>query len=69
MAYIEIKDFQKALNDFTDNISLNPNNAKAYKNRAICKSFVDRGDYCSDYRKACELGDRASCQTYDTVCR
>ena len=65
MAYIEIKDFQKALNDFTDNISLNPNNAKAYKNRAICKSLVGRGDYCSDYSKACELGDAASCQTYE----
>ena len=50
------------INDFTDNISLNPNNAKAYKNRAICKSLVGRGDYCPDFRKACELGDAASCK-------
>ena len=57
----KINEFEKALEDFSNNIKLQPKNFLSYRNRAICKSLVGRGDYCSDYKRACQLGDKDSC--------
>ena len=59
--YFKINEFEKALEDFSNNIKLQPKNFLSYRNRAICKSLVGRGDYCSDYKRACQLGDKDSC--------
>ena len=59
--YFQMYEFEKALEDFSNNIRLQPKNFLSYRNRALCKSLVGRGDYCSDYKRACQLGDKDSC--------
>ena len=59
-----LKDYEGAITDFTKAISLNPDYAKAYINRGASKWYLKQ-DYCSDYKKACELGD---CNFYNRFC-
>lgn len=46
-----------AINDFNKAIELDPMHADAYINRGVTKYLGNLGEYCSDFKKACNLGD------------
>jgi len=63
----KLKDYSGAILDFTKTIKLNPNYTSAYKIRGIAKEKLGQS-FCSDYKKACELGDQKSCEWYNKQC-
>jgi len=60
-----LKDYKGAITDYTKAIELKPDYVDAYYNRGTSKWYLKQ-DYCSDYKKACELGD---CNNYNKFCR
>ena len=65
IAYKNLGNYQLAIDDYTRAIQINPDYVKAYYNRGFVKMKLGR-DYCSDYKKACELG---ACDNYNTYCK
>jgi tetratricopeptide (TPR) repeat protein len=63
-----LKDYYGSIADYTKAISLNPNYALPYKNRGIAKENSGK-PYCSDYKKACDLGKSDCCEWYNNQCR
>ena len=61
----KLKDYYGAIADYTKAISLNPDDASAYNNRGASKWYLKQ-EYCSDYKKACELG---YCVNYNEMCK
>jgi tetratricopeptide (TPR) repeat protein len=56
-AYLRLKQFDRAIADFTEAIRLNPGYGNAYHNRAVAKYFQgDRAASAADERKSNELG-------------
>ena len=53
--------YQKALNDCASAISLEPNYYLSYKLRGMVKDNMVVSS-CTDYKKACELGDKEACE-------
>ena len=45
-----------------------PDDAAAYAGRGIAKANAGLS-YCSDYKKACELGIKRVCEVYNDQCR
>ena len=68
VAKMGLEDYKRAISDFTKAIELDPNDAVAYSNRGISKQNLEQ-PYCSDYKKACELGDQDGCDWYKEDCR
>ena len=84
ISYSYVGEHEKAISDYTKYISLSPspsqgemvNSSLAYCLRGISKKYM-RLDYCSDFKRSCELGDsrspllgdRSSCKLYDNECR
>ena len=74
-AYFELEEYHYAISDYTSLIRLDPDFAIAYKNRGAAKNrtgFPSNGwkiPPCSDYKKACDLGDDGSCEWYYNQCR
>ena len=64
IAYHKSGNYKNALDDYNRAIKINPDYVKAYYNRGFVKMKLGR-DYCSDYKKACELG---ACDNYNTYC-
>ena len=64
----KLKDYDGAITDYNKAISLNPDFAEAYKNRGISKENLGQ-PYCSDYKKACDLGKSDCCEWYNSDCR
>ena len=63
-------DYNFQIDNYTSAIKLNPANALAYNNRGVTKEFSGFGlPYCSDYKKACDLGNDRSCERYYKQCR
>jgi len=58
--------FMKA--DYNKAIELDPDDGYAYLNRGIAKENAGL-PYCSDYKKACELGEERACGWYNQQCR
>ena len=54
--------------DYTTVIRLDPDYASAYINRGIAKANAGLS-YCSDFKKACELGEKKCCELYNDQCR
>ena len=49
--------------DYTTAIRLDPDMAFAYVNRGIVKEGLELS-YCSDYKRACALGEKDCCEWY-----
>ena len=61
-----LKDSYGALADYTKAIELDPNFAWAYHSRGWLKHDLGQ-PYCSDWKKACELGHKNSCEWYEAL--
>ena len=59
---------RKAIADFTSAIRLDPDRAMAYTYRGFAKRRLGLS-YCSDFKKACELGIKRVCEVYNDQCR
>ena len=64
----KLKDYYGAIADYTKAIELDPDYANAYYNRGIAKENSGK-PYCSDYKKACDLGKSDCCEWYNNQCR
>ena len=69
---------QLAVSDFTKSISIMKTNSDkefdlAYFMRGKARQYLDAGkgtiDFCSDYKKACDLGKDDGCKSYYTKCK
>ena len=65
---LRLEDYKGAIIDFNKVIELNPNNAQAYYYRGVAKEKSEE-PYCSDYKKACELGENEACEWYNKQCK
>ena len=63
----KLKDYNGAISDYTKAIEFNPDYLDAYLNRANSKKTLGN-PFCSDYKKACELGDSQSCDSHNAEC-
>ena len=57
------KDYNGAIADYSKVIEIDTNNAVAYDSRARLKEITGL-PYCSDYKKACDLGEEKACERY-----
>ena len=62
-AYANLENYKAAIADYTSAIRINPDFASAYKNRGLAKKNTGQS-YCSDYKRACDLGDNECCKWY-----
>src|SRR6185295_19613766 len=68
-----LKDYEKALTDFTEAIRLDPNDPVAYNSRAVLRAscpdekYRDGTKAIADATKACELTDWKDAETLDTL--
>jgi uncharacterized protein (TIGR02145 family) len=60
VAYEKSGNYSEAIVDYTKAININPLNLLAYINRGKAKEILGM-DFCSDFIKACELGDSVGC--------
>ena len=70
-AYSDLENYKAAIADYTSALKINPDDADAYKNRGVAKkkseykSLKSPGQsYCSDYKRACDLGVEVCCKWY-----
>jgi len=63
-AYSNLKQYQKAINDYNKSIELNSNDATSYLNRGRAKLQLGDKSGCYDLSKAGELGEEAA---YDYI--
>ena len=68
IAYVNVGNYEDAIADYTIAIRINPDYASAYKNRGIVKE-KEGLSYCSDYKRACDLGKEECCEWYYKQCR
>jgi len=68
IAYKHLENYEKAITDYTTAIRIDSNFAAAYANRGIAKEKIGLS-YCSDYKRACDLGYDNSCKWYYEQCR
>ena len=63
-----LEDYYSSISDFNKAIKLEPDYADAYYNRGLSKYHLDQ-DYCSDFKKSCELGCQMGCDDFPKVCK
>ena len=70
LRYFKMKNYEDAIADYTRVIRLDPDFdfGFAYELRAKAKKEVGL-PYCSDYKRACDLGSENFCELYDKQCR
>ena len=61
-------DMEFEISDFTRSIKIEPNNANTYRDRGVAKEESGL-NYCSDYKRACDLGNKNCCEWYNDECR
>jgi len=64
----ELKNYKEAIVDYTIAIEIDPNYVDAYNNRGIAKANVGL-PYCSDFKRACDLGENRCCEWYNKDCK
>lgn len=62
-------DFTNALSWFDKAIEQKPNAGYLYFNRGIAKGRLNRNDFCPDFKKAVELGDKDALNMVDKYCK
>ena len=67
-AYRSLGLYEKAITDFTRVIIIDPDDYSGYFYRALTKEDAGK-PYCSDYKRACDLGDDWCCERYYKQCR
>ena len=67
-AYDNLGNYEDAIADYTRAIRIDPDYANAYANRGIAKEMAGLS-YCSDWKKACDLGNDMSCEWYYKQCK
>lgn len=65
--FIKAEDYQRAIDDYTRAIEIDPNDAYSYNNRGVAKRLFNLSP-CDDYQKACELGMNVSCDNFFEIC-
>ena len=65
--FIKAEDYQRAIDDYTRAIEIDPNDAYSYNNRGVAKRLFTLSP-CDDYQKACELGMNVSCDNFFEIC-
>ena len=68
IAYDDLENYTAAIADYTSALRINPDDADAYSNRGIAKENAGQS-YCSDYKRACDLGDEECCEWYNDQCK
>ena len=68
IAYRKLGNYKDAIVDYSSAIKINPDDAYAYKNRGIAKKNSGL-PYCSDYKRACDLGEEECCEWYYKQCK
>jgi tetratricopeptide (TPR) repeat protein len=63
-----LENYTAAIADFTSAIRIDPDYASAYKNRGLAKENAGQS-YCSDYKRACDLGKEECCEWYNDQCK
>ena len=64
----DLEDYTGAIAHYTEAIRLDPEDAFAYYWRGRAKKSAGLS-YCSDYKKACDLGYDKGCGYYDEQCK
>ena len=64
----DLGNYNAAITDYTSAIRIDPDFVNAYINRGIAKENLGLR-YCSDYKKACDLGTERACEWYHEQCR
>ena len=67
-AYDDLGNYTAAIADYTSAITINPDYAKAYANRGLAKAKSGQSS-CSDYKRACDLGDEECCEWFNDQCK
>ena len=58
MAHRKLKSYQKAIDDFTEDIKLNPQHAAAYRYRGVTHAILGNLDQANeDYAKSLDLDE------------
>jgi tetratricopeptide (TPR) repeat protein len=68
VAYYNLEYYNEAIADYTSAIKIDPDYAEAYRNRGIAKENAGQS-YCSDYKRACDLGDEECCEWFNDQCK
>ena len=66
--YSNIGNYKDAIDDYSRAIRINPEFASAYYNRGIARENTGL-PYCSDYKRACDLGKEKCCEWYYKQCK
>jgi len=64
-SYRKLGNNEEAIADYTRAIRIDPDDVWVYNNRGVSKWHL-KLDYCSDFKRACGLGD---CNNYNTYCK
>jgi len=68
VSYNKLGNYEDAIADFTRALRIDPDFANAYKSRGIAKENAGL-PYCSDYKRACDLGNEDGCEWYYKQCK
>ena len=66
--YYNLENYKDAIADYSNAIRIDPDDAISYRYRGIAKENIGQS-YCSDYKRACDLGDEECCEWYYKQCR
>ena len=68
LAYAKLENYTAAIADYTSAITINPDYVNAYWARGIAKENAGQS-YCSDFKRACDLGVEVCCEWYYKECK